>query len=69
MRRSGPYGLPGKGDLFGAVALFSHGPHSATAVAVEHVILLAIHAPRLEEIVRTNPERAWQRMTISAAKR
>jgi CRP-like cAMP-binding protein len=46
---------PGQGDLLGEVARFRHGP-SATAVAVEHVTLLAIHAPRLEQIVQTNPE-------------
>jgi CRP-like cAMP-binding protein len=36
--------------------LFRHGLHSATAVTVEHGILLAIRASRLEQIVRTNPE-------------
>lgn len=33
-----------------------HGPYSTTAVAVEHVIPLAIHSPRLEQIVRTTSE-------------
>lgn len=47
-----------QGDLLGEVALFRHGSHSATAVAVEPVILLVIHAARLEQIVRTNPELA-----------
>jgi cyclic nucleotide-binding protein len=46
----------GEGDLLGEVALFRHGRQSATVVAVEHEILLAIRAPRLEQIVRTNPE-------------
>jgi hypothetical protein len=56
MTRSGPYGLPGEGDLRGEVALFRHGPHSATAAAGEHRILRAIRAPRLEQIVRMNAE-------------
>jgi CRP-like cAMP-binding protein len=44
---------PGEGDLLAEVALFPHGPNSTTAVAVEHGILLAIRAPRMEQIVRT----------------
>ena len=48
----------GKGALLGEVALFRQGAHSATAAAVEPVILLVIPADRLERIVRTNPELA-----------
>ncbi len=48
----------GMGDLLGEVALFRQGPHSATAVALEQVILLVIPADRLEHIVLTNPELA-----------
>jgi CRP/FNR family cyclic AMP-dependent transcriptional regulator len=48
----------GTGDLLGEVALFRHGSHSATAVAVDQVVLLVIPAARLEQIVRANPELA-----------
>jgi len=48
----------GKGDLLGEVALFGRGPHSATAVAVEQVVLLVIPADRLEQIVRAKPDLA-----------
>ncbi len=48
----------GRGDLLGEVALFGRGPHSATAVAVEEVVLLVISADRLESIVRTHPDLA-----------
>ena len=47
-----------KGDLLGEVALFGRGPHSATAVAVEQVVLLVIPADRLERIVRAKPDLA-----------
>ncbi len=47
-----------KGDLLGEVALFRHGSHSATAVAVEDVTLLVIPAGRLEGMVRANPQLA-----------
>jgi CRP-like cAMP-binding protein len=47
-----------KGDLLGEVALFRDAPHSATAVAVEHVILLVISADRLENMVRSHPRLA-----------
>jgi CRP/FNR family cyclic AMP-dependent transcriptional regulator len=46
------------GDLLGEVAFFREGAHSATAVALEVVLLLVIPADRLERIVRTNPELA-----------
>jgi len=46
------------GDLLGEVALFREGAHSATAVALELVMLLVIPADRLERIVRTRPELA-----------
>jgi CRP-like cAMP-binding protein len=46
------------GDLLGEVAFFREGAHSATAVALELVLLLVIPADRLERIVRTNPELA-----------
>lgn len=46
------------GDLLGEVALFRDGAHSATAVALELVMLLVIPADRLERIVRTSPELA-----------
>jgi len=48
----------GKGDLLGEVALFGRGPHSATTVAVEQVVLLVIPADRLEQIVRAKPDLA-----------
>jgi CRP/FNR family transcriptional regulator, cyclic AMP receptor protein len=48
----------GKGDLLGEVALFGRSPHSATAVAVEQVVLLVIPADRLEQIVRAKPDLA-----------
>jgi CRP-like cAMP-binding protein len=47
-----------KGDLLGEVALFSDAPHSATAHAIERVILLVVPADRLESIVRTKPNLA-----------
>jgi CRP/FNR family transcriptional regulator, cyclic AMP receptor protein len=47
-----------KGDLLGEVALFSDGPHSASAQAVERVILLVVPVDRLERIVRTRPNLA-----------
>jgi CRP-like cAMP-binding protein len=47
-----------KGDLLGEVALFSDAPHSATAHAIERVILLVVPADRLESIVRTKPDLA-----------
>ncbi len=47
-----------KGDLLGEVALFGRDPHSATAVAVEQVVLLVIPADRLEQIVRAKPDLA-----------
>jgi CRP-like cAMP-binding protein len=43
------------GDLLGEVALFSDAPHSATAQALERVILLVVPADRLESIVRRQP--------------
>jgi CRP-like cAMP-binding protein len=46
------------GDLLGEVAFFRGGAHSATAAALELVLLLVIPADRLEHIVRTNPELA-----------
>lgn len=48
----------GPGDLLGEVALFGGGPHSATAVAIEQVVLVVIPADRLEQIVRFRPELA-----------
>jgi CRP-like cAMP-binding protein len=45
-----------QGDLFGEVALFRRGPHSATAIALEAVTVLVIRADRLEDLVRTNPD-------------
>jgi CRP-like cAMP-binding protein len=61
VRRSTPNGervlrTLGKGDLLGEVALFSDGPHSATARAVGRVTLLVVPANRLEHLVRTNPD-------------
>lgn len=47
-----------KGELLGEVALFSDVPHSATAQAIERVILLVVSADRLESIVRTKPNLA-----------
>ena len=47
-----------KGDLLGEVALFSDAPHSATARAIERVILLVVPADRLESIVRAKPNLA-----------
>jgi CRP-like cAMP-binding protein len=47
-----------KGDLLGEVALFSDAPHSATAHAIERVILLVVPVDRLESIVRTRPNLA-----------
>jgi CRP/FNR family transcriptional regulator len=47
-----------KGDLLGEVALWSDAPHSATALALEHVTLLVVPADRLESIVRTRPDLA-----------
>jgi CRP-like cAMP-binding protein len=44
-----------KGDLLGEVALFRDAPHSATAVALDAVVLLVIPANRLEQLVRTHP--------------
>jgi len=55
MTRSGPYGRPAKVTCSAKLRCSVMVP-SATAVAVEHVTLLAIHAPRLEQIVQTNPE-------------
>ena len=51
-------GTIGVGDLLGEVALFRRGPHSATAVALEDVLVLVIAVDRLEHIVRTNPRLA-----------
>ncbi len=51
-------GILGIGDLLGEVALFRQGPHSATAVALEDVLVLVISADRLEHIVRMNPQLA-----------
>ena len=51
-------GTLGEGDLLGEVALFRQRPHSATAVAIEEVVLLVISADRLESIVRTHPDLA-----------
>jgi len=48
----------GKGELLGEVAFFREAAHSATAVALEPVMLLVIPADRLEYLVRTNPELA-----------
>lgn len=48
----------GKGDLLGEVALFGQARHSATAVALERVVLLVIAADRLERLVRANPSLA-----------
>ena len=48
----------GTGDLLGEVALFGRGPHSATAVAIEQVVLVVIPADRLEQIVRARPDLA-----------
>lgn len=47
-----------KGDLLGEVALFSDAPHSATAHAIERVILLVVPADHLESIVRSKPNLA-----------
>ncbi len=47
-----------KGDLLGEVALFSDAPHSATAQAIQRVILLVVPADRLESIVRSKPNLA-----------
>jgi CRP-like cAMP-binding protein len=47
-----------QGDLLGEVALFRAAPHSATAVAAEHVTLLVIPADRLEEMIRAHPRLA-----------
>lgn len=47
-----------KGDLLGEVALFSDAPHSATAHAIERVILLVVPVDRLESIVRARPNLA-----------
>lgn len=47
-----------KGDLLGEVALFSDAPHSATAHAIERVILLVVPVDRLESLVRTRPNLA-----------
>jgi CRP-like cAMP-binding protein len=44
-----------KGDLLGEVALFSDGPHSATASAIGSVTLLVLPADRLENLLRTKP--------------
>ena len=43
------------GDLLGEVALFRDAPHSATAIALERVVLLEIRADRLESMVRASP--------------
>jgi CRP-like cAMP-binding protein len=48
----------GRGELLGEVALFRAAPHSATAVAAEHVTLLVIPADRLEEMIRAHPRLA-----------
>ena len=48
----------GQGDLLGEVALFGEGPHSVTATALGHVVLLMLPAHRLENLVRTNPDLA-----------
>ena len=48
----------GPGDLLGEVALFRDAPHSATAVALEPVTMLAIPRDRLEEMVRSHPDLA-----------
>ena len=45
-----------KGDLLGEVAFYSHGPHSATALAVGRVTLIVVPADRLEHLVRTKPD-------------
>jgi len=50
--------LLAKGELLGEVALFGDAPHSATALAIERVILLVVPADRLESIVRTKPNLA-----------
>lgn len=47
-----------KGDLLGEVAVFSDAPHSATAHAIERVILLVVPADHLESIVRSKPNLA-----------
>ena len=48
----------GPGDLLGEIALFRDAPHSATAVAIEPVTVLAIPRDRLEEMVRSHPDLA-----------
>jgi CRP-like cAMP-binding protein len=48
----------GAGDLLGEVALFRDAPHSATAVAAEHAVLLVIPSDRLESLVGANPRLA-----------
>jgi len=47
-----------KGDLLGEVALFRDAAHSATAIALDAVVLLVIPANRLEQLVRTHPSLA-----------
>jgi CRP/FNR family cyclic AMP-dependent transcriptional regulator len=46
------------GDLLGEIALFRDAPHSATAVALDHVTLIVIPAARLEEMVAAHPRLA-----------
>jgi CRP-like cAMP-binding protein len=48
----------GKGDLLGEIALFRDAPHSATAIALERVLLRVIPADRLEYMVRSHPDLA-----------
>jgi len=48
----------GHGELLGEVALFRDAPHSATAVAIEPVIVLVIPRDRLEDMVRAHPDLA-----------
>ena len=51
-------GSSGMATCWARFAFFREGAHSATAVALEVVLLLVIPADRLERIVRTNPELA-----------
>ena len=44
-----------EGQLFGEIALFSHAPRSADAVAEGDVTVFVIPGDRLEHFVRNNP--------------
>lgn len=46
----------GKSELFGEVALIDHQPRTATARALEKVVLIPIHRPLVEELLeKTDP--------------